>query len=150
MIDKSCENITNQRKKICCVFRGKRLSSNRKLNPVEPAAPNRHISAYIISTYRPLVPYSRVGWSFRSFQKAFWRNHRNPLCDWLDPTYVAMWHTGLFVDIETIGHKSKVYKAMTEFESCVGASMILQLKGPQVLLQPMLLSSPDSCTVISN
>ena len=34
-----------------------------------------------ISTNRPPVPHSRVGWSLGSF------------CDWLAPTYAAIWHS---------------------------------------------------------
>ena len=58
--------------------------------------------------------------------------------------------TSYKINMLCIGYKSKVSKFMTDYVSCVGAPMILQLKRPQVLLQPMLLSSPDSCTVISN
>ena len=32
-----------------------------------------------ISTNRPPVPQSLVGWSLGSFKKGFWRNHRNAL-----------------------------------------------------------------------
>ena len=35
-----------------------------------------------ISTNRPLMPHSRVGWSLESFQKEFWRNSENVLL-WL-------------------------------------------------------------------
>ena len=43
----------------------------------------------------------------------------------------------LFDRAVRIGHKYKVYKFMTNFESYVGAPMILELKRPQVLPGPM-------------